>query len=82
MFKAVYLMTESAHHLTADELSRGSDFWRSQKRRARTLFTQTIGNDRLQKILDFEYKCDEAIRRCQTYSPCSRTIYLPNGGRL
>ena len=77
----IHIMHESRNHLTADELSRGKDFWQGQKRRAQAIFTRTVGDDRLQKVLDFEGKCDEAICRCPTYSPCSRTGFLPNEGR-
>ena len=75
--KPVYLMTESRNKLTADELSRGKDFWRRQKRQAESLWYRTSGDERLQKILDFQGKCDEAISRCITNCPCSRTVFLP-----
>jgi hypothetical protein len=78
----INMMTESRNHLTADELSRGKSFWYAQKNHAYRVFTRTTGDERLQKILDFVGKCDEAICRCPTYSPCSRSEFLPNGGRL
>lgn len=77
----VHTMTESRNHLTADELSRGKAFWIDQRRRAYDVFTRVVGDEKLQKILDFVGKCEEATRRCPTYSPCSRTEFLPNGGR-
>ncbi len=75
--KEVFTMTEQTVRLSADELSKGKDFWRRQKRRSQAAFTRTVGDDRLQQILDFQFKCEEAIRRSQVSPPHSRTVYLP-----
>jgi hypothetical protein len=74
----ISLMTESRNRLTADELSRGKKFWLAQKAHAYRVFTRTTGDVRLQNILNFVGKCDEAAQRCPTYLPCSRTEFLPN----
>lgn len=62
-------MTNAA---TKDELSRGQAFWNFMVQRAQYVFTRTVGDDKLQKVLDLETRYRDIARQCKTYGPCSR----------
>jgi hypothetical protein len=61
---------------TADELSRGSRFWRRQFARGQYIFTQTDWNkagwDKAQEFTDRYCRFREIANSCLTYYPCSR----------
>jgi hypothetical protein len=77
--KRIFLMTQNRFHFSADDMSRGKDFWRASRARAERSFRRSTNDIQKQRILDFVGKCNEAVFLCPTYSPCSRTAFLPGG---
>ena len=75
-------MVESRQHLTAYELVAASHSGTIRSPRILRL-QRTEGDERLQKILDYVERCDEALQPLQAHSLHVRGgIPWPNGGRV
>lgn len=66
---------QTAANATADELSRGKDFWNACARRldasARKI-NSNVEPARFQRFMDAMARARNVANACPTYSPCSR----------
>jgi hypothetical protein len=62
----------NADRPTLDDLSRGKAYWNRQVQLGYRIFSRTVGDDRLQAVLDKIALARQIGSACPTAGPCSR----------
>jgi hypothetical protein len=74
--KRAFAISEGFRVGTPDELSRGSAYWGKQIARLQRKFSNTVGDDNLQRVANLIHQARIIREDCISYGPCSRVMFL------